>query len=462
MNSFIDVCQVVAGYANALVNSIFCYVLYLNNYIFAIPAMFLFLGTGIFLTLWTHGIQIWGLRRFIRLLTHGIPQQETTSVDVVKQTSTVSPIRALFTALTTSMGMGNIVGPTVAIIAGGPGALFWMLIYIFFGSVTRLAEVVFAFNTREYTDDGRLVGGPMFYLKKIHPLLALWYTIAMMILFISWASVQSNTLATILAHVGISPMLVGIVLSIIAMQVLKGGVQRVSAVASKLVPLMFVLYITFSFLILFKDISLLSHAIKSVFASAFSPSAFGGAFAGTTLMMMMHAGVYKAIFITEAGLGSSSIAHAVASTKYALDQGILALFSAIANMILCTISGLLVLVTGVWMTGDFRSTLIYEAFKGHAPFGGTFILLICIMLFVTTTIIGNTFNGVQTCSSLTGYRGVRWYLWVTCIAIILGAFIKTSFVWLFTDLLLTFVAIPNLIGILILSYQNRDAIINRS
>lgn len=429
---------------------------YVNEQIFAVPATLLFLIVGIIFTFVTRLVQVRGLPRLIYLIKHGIPQEHDVSAQ--RASVTMSPVRALFTAMGTTIGMGNMVGPTIAIMMGGPGALFWLVVYIFFGSVTKLVEVVFAIKTRVTMSDGHVVGGPMYYLKEVHPLLAYWYAGVMIFLFAGWSSVQSNTLATIFAQEGVPPWSVGLGLALIVLLIVYGGAQRVGEVVSKLVPVMFILYISFAFFILAKDFAALKSAIMAVFHAAFNPSAPIAGFVGVAFTQMVRSGICRGIYITEAGLGSSSISHAVASVKHPIDQGILALFSATADATLCTISGLLVLVTGVWLTGDFRSTLIYEVFKLHAPAAGSVALLISLSLFVLTTIIGNSFNGMQTFGSLTDYRWVRVYALATAVCIFLGSMMQARLAWEMMDTLLTLVAIPNLIGILVLAYKNPRAL----
>lgn len=418
------------------------------NMLFTIPSTILFFGVAIFLTLRTRFIQFRGLPRFVHLLTHGFKRK--SEHDAQGHVTTISSFHALFTAMASTIGMGNVVGPSVAIMVGGPGALFWLLTYIFFGAASKFTEVTFALATRVETPRG-LIGGPMQYLRLIHPSLALWYTSVMIFLFMSWSSLQANTLASILKQENVSPLLVGLSLSVLVVMVLSGGVKRVGDVASKLVPLMFVLYVLFGFGILFRDPAALLHALKLIVSSVLHPSAALGGFAGASVLTAMQVGIYRSIFITEAGIGTSSIPHAMADTQRPTDQGLLALYSMASDAILSLLSGLMILVTGVWTTGAFRSTLIYEAFKNSAPLYGKYILLISVALFVITTVIGNTFNGAQSFASLTRSRWVKTYVGASALAICAGALLPVQFMWNVMDMLLTLVAIPNVIGLLVLS-----------
>lgn len=425
------------------------------NAFFAIPSTILFFGAAIYLTIRAGFLQFTGFPRFVSLLLNGFKREQEH--DQKGRVTTISSFHALFAAMASTIGMGNIVGPSVAIMVGGPGALFWLLIYIFFGAATKFVEVTLAMRTRVETTSG-LVGGPMEYLKLVSPFLARWYSVVMTLLFVSWSSLQSNTLASILGYQQVPAFYVGVLLGLIVLAVVGGGASRVGTVASKLVPVMFVLYVTFSSLILLASISSVIEAFKMIFSSAFSFAAPMGAFVGATVSTAMQQGIYRSIFITEAGLGTSSISHAMSDAKSPTDQGLLALFSMISDAILSLLSGLIVLVTGVWTTGFFRSTLIYEAFQVYAPVYGKYILLLSIGLFVLTTVIGNTFNGRQSFASLTSSIGANWYIRFSALAIFAGALLPVQFMWNVMDVLLTLVAIPNIVGLLIIAYKKPELI----
>lgn len=429
---------------------------WLNTQVFGIPATILFFGVGIILTLKTRFVQIRSFPYFISLITQGVKQRKKTGKK--GEAKTISSFHALFAAMATTIGTGSIVGPSIAIITGGPGALFWLLVYIFFGAVTKFTEVTFALFTREKTKDGNIIGGPMQYLKSVSPILAAWYSFIMIFLFAGWSAVQSNTLASIFSQVGIPKWTVGLGLALFVLLALSGGAKRVGDFASKMVPLMFGLYVTFGFYILCKDFTALQNAISLVIQSIFSPRAAIGGFAGATMLQAIRAGIYKGIYITEAGVGTSSIPHAVADTKRPIDQGILAMGSIVAEMTLSILSGLIILVTGVWMQGSFRSTLIYEAFKLHTPVFAQIILLASITLFILTTVMGNSFNGVQSFGSITRYRWTNIYIACTVGVIFLGALISVPLIWEMMDTVFALVAIPNLIGILILAFRNPQVI----
>ncbi len=410
---------------------------------FAMPTTILFLGVAIAITIKMGFLQFRGFSRFVALVKDGLAEKE----QVETEAQTINSFHALFAAMATTIGMGNVVGPSIAIISGGPGALFWLIVYIFFGSATKFAEVTFALHTRETLEDGAIIGGPMCYLRRVSPFLANWYIVAMLFVFAGWSSAQSNTLAQVLAKEGVPVWATGALLSILVLLMLRGGAKRIGAVASRLVPIMFIFYVSFSMLILFKDLGALRDAIALVFSSVFAPSAALGGIFGIAAFKAMHAGVYKGIFVTEAGVGTSSIPHSMADAAKPTNQGLLAMFSMMADAILCSISGLLVLVTGVWTSGEFSSTLMYEAFRMHSPHFGRFVLVGSLALFIITTAIGNSFNGTQTFAALTRHRWMGLYISITVGVIFLGAVAPVKLIWDLANTLITFVAIPNLIGL---------------
>ena len=424
------------------------------NYVLSVPTTFMFIGTAIILTFKTRFIQLRAFSRFIYLISGKDNLKETHN----KDEKTITPTRALFTAMATTIGMGNVVGPSLAIMAGGPGALFWLIVYMIAGSAIKFVEVVYAIDSREYTKDGFILGGPMQYLKRVSPALAYWYSLITVVLFAGWCSLQANALSDILEKqsYSIPPYITGLFLALILILVLFGGAKRVGSIASKLVPIMFIMYVSFSIFVLFQDWILLKNAIKLVLQHAFMPSAALGGFMGATVLDSMRYGTYRGVYITEAGVGTASIPHSLTSAKKAVDQGILALYSVSAEIFLCLLSGLIILVTDVWTSiapGCWSNTLIYDAFKVYAPSFGSYVLLISISLFVITTVIGNAFNGSQSFASITNHKGLRLYYYFVALVTFLGAIVGVKLAWDIMDIFLALAAIPNLVGLLILSWK---------
>lgn len=425
-----------------------CYdLLLLANAYAALPSLVLFLGTGIFLTLKTRLIQVRAFPRFLHLVKDGIKKGHSKA-------HTINAFHALFSAMAATIGMGNIVGPSMAISVGGPGALFWLLFYIFFGSVTKFVEVSFAVYSRTTDAQGDIIGGPTQYLKMIKPFWGTWYALLTIFCFTGWSGIQVNTLSCIWAQEGVPRPVTGLIAVGLLLAVVLGGVKRIGFVASRIVPLKFLLYITFALLILFQDLGAVVAAIKSVFTCAFTPTAACGGLTGITFFSTLKEGIYKSIFITEAGLGTSSIAHALADVEKPTDQGILALFSGLADFFLCMLSGLLTLVTGVWLSGKMSNTLIYEAFKMHSPIaGGQYVLMLSVLLFVITALIGNTYNGSQSFAAFSQYRYVKAYYVFAAFIAFTGALAAVPVIWNIMDVMITLVAIPNLLGLIFLAIR---------
>lgn len=420
------------------------------NSFFALPATIIFLSTAVFFTIKTGFLQIFGISKFLSLIFNDPKKLKDGNI------KTINPFHALFTAMAATIGIGNIVGPTMAIATGGPGGLFWLLLYNILGSATKFVEVTFSLYTRKKMENGDILGGPTEYLKLVHPLLAKWYGLVTILLFAGWSGLQSNTLAKILEQENISTWITGLILITILMLILFGGAKRVGAWASKLVPLMFILYVLLSFFIIFKDITAFKNALILIFNNIFTPAAAIGGFLGATIFQAIRWGTYRGIYITESGTGTSGFAHALADTKNPTDQGILAMFGSFAETFLCLISGLSILVTGVWTTMEtncWNNTLIYQAFKLNVPLFGKHILILIIGLFAFTTSLGDCFNGGQSLASFTKHRGINYYYIFALCVTFLGAISDVRLIWEIMDIFLALVAIPNLIGLVILAFK---------
>jgi AGCS family alanine or glycine:cation symporter len=427
---------------------------WLNNNILDYPAVILFFGASIILTFKTGFVQLRGWPRFFKLIIHGVAESQDDKKD------TINPFHALFTAMATTIGMGNVVTPSLAIMVGGPGALFWLLFYMFFGSVTKYAEVSFALATRKALPDGFILGGPIQYLRSVSTAFANWYGYLIIIVLVSWSGAQSNTLANILALEGVDHWMVGLSLALFVLIALSGGARRVGEFASRLVPIMFVLYVIFAFSILLRNPEAVMIAIKQMFQAAFTPSAAVGGFFGASVFRAVREGMFRGIFISEAGIGTSSIPHALADTKIPSDQGVLAMGSMLADAFLSALSGILVLMTGIWQIGAFRSTLLYEVFKLNAPGIGQYVLLLSIILFVLTTVMGNSFNGVQSFGILVKDNRIlmRSYITFVVVFIFIGALMPMRLLWTAMDTLVMIVSVPNLIGLLILAFRRGEVL----
>lgn len=414
-------------------------------YLLALPAAFILLAAAIYLTVKLKFLQFRGLPRFWSLLRNGLTERSDKAG--------INPFYALFNAMSTSIGMGTIVGPSIAIAIGGPGALFWLVLYAFLASVTKFAEVTFAVHFRTQDADGKIVGGPMQYLQKVAPWLGWWYTFATVFLFSCWSGLQTNVLADVLAKESIPTWVTGLILSILVFVLLQGGAKRIGEFNSKLVPAMFFVYVSSSLIILINNWSSTVIAMGLVLKYAFAPLPAIGGFLGATFYTAVRSGVYKGAFITESGMGTSSIPHAMADVAHPSDQGILAMVSACVDMLLCTLSGLLVLISRLWQKGTIDNTMMYQVFNQYIPGLGRPLLVAAICMFVMGTVIGNSFNGRQSFATITKFKYINAYVLFVCLVIFAGSLIEVPLAWAIADVVLPLVAVPNVIGLVYLAHK---------
>ena len=409
--------------------------------VLSFPAALLFFAVAIFLTFKTKFIQFRAFKHFVRLIAKGLARKEE------KNMKAINPFHALFTSMSTTIGMGNVVAPPLAIVVGGPGALFWLFVYCVFASVTKFVEVTLAVHFRTKTKDGSIIGGPPEYLKKFSCFIGSGYGFITIFLFAAWSALQANGLSEIFSYSGVPAWITGLGLALLVFCVLIGGAKRIGVISSRLVPSMFVIYISCSLFILLKNPSGLADAFVLIYDHIFSSVAPVGGFAGAAVYVAMREGISKGVYVTECGVGTSSVAHSIADVKKPTDQGILALYSVAADLCLCLVSGLLVLVTNVWETGEFSNMLMFKVFDMTIPHFGYFILLATLFLFILTTLIGNSFNGSQSFASFTRHRFMMVYYIAVSVAIFFGAIIKVPLMWAITDLMIYVISIPHLIGI---------------
>lgn len=416
-----------------------------------VPLACTFLGTGILLSILTHFPQFRKIKEFIKILRLKKSQESTTN--------TLSPMHALYTAMSTSLGMGNIISPSIAVALGGPGALFWMAVYALFGSVTKFTEVVFAVKYKRYAKDGTIIGGPTAYLYHIHPFIANWYGILSIFLFSAWSALQSKTLAVTYAHYGVAEYISGAILALFVLGMLMSGTKTIGNFASRMVPILFIFYLCTAFIIIFADISALKMAISAIFAHAFAPTAPVGGFVGASMMIALRQGIFKGAFTTEAGVGTAAIAHAYSSTDNPIQQGILGMYSIFMNTFLCMVSGIIAIITGVWTLGKSSNDLAFLAFKQAMPSFGAIALTGTVTMCIIGATLGNSFNGSKCFGFFTSNRWMSIYYIFVCIFIFLGSIMDTTTLWEIADLILPMIVIPNLVGLVILTLKNRKELI---
>lgn len=406
------------------------------------------LAVGIFLSIMTKFPQLRKVQQFFKIIS---------SKDINKSSkNTITPLQALFTAMSTSLGMGTIIAPPLAVAIGGPGALFWIMIYSFFGSVTKYIEVVFAVKYKRYAKDGTIIGGPTAYLYQIHPWIADWYGALTIFLFSSWTALQAKSMAVTYEHHHVPDYITGIVMASFVFFMLVGGAKRIGEFSSKLVPFMCTLYFIACCFIILGDLNALSHAIISIFSHAFTPTAATGGFIGATLITAMRQGIMKSAFITEAGVGTAAIPHALAETDQPTNQGILAMYSIIGDTFFCMMSGIVALVTGVWTLGRISNDLPYLAFQAALPNFGSAIYTTTVTLFIIGTAVGNSLNGSKSFAFFTNNRFMYVYYSIVSICIFFGAIIDAPTLWSISEqIIMPLIIIPNLAGLLILTMRHR-------
>lgn len=434
------------------------------------PIMLLFLvGTGIYLTIRTGFFQVTKFGFTCKHTVGKLLSRKLAKADA----ENISPFQAVSTALASTVGTGNIVGVATAITAGGPGAVFWMWTSAFFGMMTKYGEIVLALKFREKNARGQYTGGPMYYIKnglKWNWLACIFAVFAVLASFGIGNIAQASSIATAFeASFGLNTLVVGLILAVIVAAVIIGGIKNIARVTEKLVPFMAVFYVVLSVVVLVVNADAILPTIKLIFYAAFNPQAAVGGVAGYTIMMAIQKGVARGVFSNEAGLGSAPIAHSASNTKEPVEQGLWGIFEVFVDtMIICTLTALVVLTTGVWEQGVGTapalsgSALPIAAFNTSLPGAwGGWALTICLALFAFSTILGWSYYGEKSLEFLLRKRekGLRpaifIYRIIFTVIVVVGAVAGTSagikFVWDVSDTLNGLMAVPNLIAVIGLS-----------
>jgi AGCS family alanine or glycine:cation symporter len=422
----------------------------INGIVWGPPVLILIVGTGIFLTAGTNFFAITKLGYVLKNTLFKMFSKEQHGE------GEVTAFQAVATALAATVGTGNIAGVATAIAAGGPGAVFWMWIAAVFGMTTKYAEAALAVHYREKTDDGRFVGGPMYYIAK--GLNQKWLAVVFaffgaLAAFGIGNMTQSNSIAVAMeTSFNISPTVMGIVVAILAGLVVIGGLKRIAQVTELLVPFMAAFYIIGGLVVIVLNIGQLPNAIAIIVRSAFTGQAAIGGFAGATVMNAMRYGVARGVFTNEAGLGSAPIAHAAATTDHPARQGLWGVFEVwIDTLIIATITALTITLTGVWETGTTGAALTMSAFSTVLPTLGNYIVAIGLFLFAFSTILGWEYYGERCAEYLFGPGVIKFYRIIWIPFIFIGAIGGLEFIWSLADTLNGLMAIPNLIGLVFLS-----------
>jgi AGCS family alanine or glycine:cation symporter len=424
-----------------------------NGVVWGPVMLVLILGVGLYLQIGLKLMPIRYLGTGFRLLFKGRRVSKE-----LEDAGEVSPFNALMTALSATVGTGNIAGVATAVFLGGPGALFWMWCTALVGMATKYGEAVLAVRYREVDELGNHVGGPMYYIRNglgenWKWLAFLFAVFGMLAGFGIGNTVQSNSVAQVLEKTFDVPAYVtGIVLMVLTGSVLLGGIRRIGAVAGKLVPLMALGYIVMSLVVLAINAEQIPGALSMVVTHAFTPIAAEGGFAGAAVWAAIRFGVARGIFSNEAGLGSAPIAHAAARTKDPIRQGMIAMLGTfIDTIIICTMTGLVILTSGAWTGGENGAALTSAAFGAALPGIGPQLVAVALAVFAFTTIPGWSFYGEKCAEYLFGVRAITPFrvLWIA--GVLIGTLVHLDFAWLLADTLNAMMALPNLIALILLS-----------
>ncbi len=431
-------------FLNTLVNQ-------LNGIVWGPPMLVLILGTGLFLMLRLKFMPLTKIGAGFKLIWQGRKKGDA-------QSGEISPFQALMTCLAATVGTGNIAGVATAIFLGGPGALFWMWCTALVGMATKYCEVVLAVHYREKDKRGEHVGGPMYAIKNGLGKKWLWLGTAFAI-FGGFAGfgignmVQVNSMAAALQTTFNVPLWVtGVVTMVFVGMVILGGIKRIGKVAATLVPFMCVAYIIAAMVVLVVNAAQIPAAFEMIFTYAFSPAAATGGFAGAAVIAAIRFGVARGIFSNEAGLGTAGIAQAAGTTNSPVRSGMIGMLGTfIDTIIICSMTGLAIITSGVWTSGVSGAALSAAAFESAMPGVGGYILTIALVVFAFTTILGWSYFGEKCWEYMVGTKAILPFriLWV--VAVPFGAIAQLDFAWLVADTLNGLMAIPNLLSLLLLS-----------
>lgn len=440
----------------------------IDDFVWGLPLIIFILAAGIFLTIRLRGTQFVNLGRAFRYIV----KNEKSGTE-----GEVSSFAALCTALSATIGTGNIVGVATAIVAGGPGALFWMWLAALLGTATKYAECLLAVKYRVIAEDGHVVGGPFYYIEK--GMGVKWKWLAKIFAFFGvgvglfgiGTFTQVNGIASAVNNFfdpnnswtvelfgntySWTVVICCLILTLCVALVVIGGLQRISKVAQVVVPFMAALYVIAGLLIIFCNITEVPAAIVTIIKSAFGLRAAAGGAVGA-MIVAMQKGIARGIFSNEAGLGSAPIAAATAQTSECVRQGFVSMTGTfIDTVIICTMTGLAIVITGAWDMGLEGVAVTTKAFQMGLPFPkevASFILMVCLVFFAFTTILGWDFYSERCLEYLTGTdKLVKPYRWLYILCVFIGPYMTVSAVWTIADIFNGLMAIPNLIAVLALS-----------
>ena len=421
----------------------------IDSFLWGVPLITLLVGTGILLTVRLSLIQVLHLPRALSLILHAKN----------RGAGDISSFKALCVALAATIGTGNIVGVATAVKVGGPGAIFWMWMAAFFGMATKYAEGLLAVKYRTTDAHGEIAGGPMYYIRRgmgerYRPLAGFFAAATVLVAFFGIGTFpQVNAIVdSVELSFGIPRIGTDLLLTLLIAAITIGGLRSIAEVASRIIPFMAVLYVVISAGVIFVHAGEVPAALALILDSAFTGAAAAGGFAGATVMMAMQNGIARGVFSNESGLGSAPIAAAAAKTKEPAEQGLISMTGTfIDTIIICSMTGLVLVLTGAWQGEAAGAAMTGAAFTGVYGAVGGALLTVSLALFAFTTILGWNYYGERAVIYLAGTRGVLPYRIVFILLIACGAFLKLEAIWILADIVNGLMAIPNLIALLALT-----------
>lgn len=420
-----------------------------DTLIWGAPLLMLLIGTGIYLTFRLGLIQIFRLPLAFSLIF-----KKSNNDD-----GDVSSFASLCTALAATVGTGNIVGVATAIKAGGPGALFWMWMAAFFGMATKYSEGLLAIKYRKTDENGEKSGGPMYYIlnglgEKWRPLAIFFAFSGILVALLGIGTfTQVNSITDAMAgSFGLDVKITGVVLGLLVGIITFGGLKSIAKISTRIVPVMALVYIILTISVIVVNAEHLGDTVALVIKSAFTGSAAMGGFLGATVQAALQNGVARGVFSNESGLGSAPIAAAAAKTDSPVEQGLISMTGTfIDTIIICTMTGLAILMTGAWTGEPEGARMTQSALESVFTGVGAGMLTVCLTLFAFTTILGWNYYGERCVEFLAGVKMIFLYRIIFIAMVFLGAFLKLEMVWIIADIVNGLMAIPNLIALLLLS-----------
>jgi AGCS family alanine or glycine:cation symporter len=416
----------------------------IGSWVWGPVMLVLLVGTGLYFTVRMGGMQF-------RLLPHALKLAFSRQGNV-GQPGEISPFQSLMTAMAATIGTGNIAGVATAMVMGGPGAIFWMWLSAMLGMATKYAEAYLAVYFRVVDDQGRVSGGPMYYIErglKMKWLATLFAVCGTVAALGTGCSVQSNSVAQVVEHsFGLMPWVTGTVLSVLTGLVLMGGLKRIAQVVSFIVPIMAIFYVGGGLLIIANHYELVLPALTLIVQDAFT----GQAVAGGAIGAVIRYGIARGIFSNEAGLGTAPIAAASARTTKPTEQGLISMTGTFLDtIIVCSVTGIVLVMAGQYETGITGAALTAQSFDLLLPGYGTWVVTIGLIFFAYSTILGWSFYGEKCAQYLVGERVIKPYRVLYTAMVLVGTLITLDLVWAMSDVFNGLMAFPNLIGLLLLS-----------